>query len=78
MFRREECNVVVGRGEVRTIEAARRARDNVDAFRAYVRENIQGNLVRRDVTRQPDHVDRIADLVGYPNPAAVGRPEEER
>src|SRR5262249_39567158 len=71
LFRGEEAPIAVA-GAV----AARRIRDEVDAFRACVREDIQGNRVT--VAREPDHMNSIAILVGYPNSAAVGRPERER
>ena len=50
-------------------EGARRIRDNVDAFRGRVREEILSNGVSG---REPDCVDSIAYLVGHPNLAAVG------
>jgi hypothetical protein len=53
-------------------KSAQRVRDNVEAFRARVREEIESNGV---TGRLPDCVDSIAYLVGDPNLAPVG-PEE--
>ena len=54
--------------------AARRVRDNVDAFRVNVREDIWKNGVRTGTwwISVLDCVDRIAVLVGHPNLTAVG------
>ena len=65
MFRLEEG--AGARGEV--AEAARRRRDNEDAFRVNVREDILSNGVSG---REPDCVNSIVRLVGHPNLTAVG------
>jgi len=59
--------------------AARNDRDNVDAFRINVREDIWKNDVRTRAwwVSVPDCVDRIALLVGHPNLTTV-RPEAYR
>ena len=60
-------------------EGARRRRDNEDAFRVNVREDIWKNGVRTGTwwIIVPDCVDSIAVLVGHPNLTAV-RPEAWR
>jgi len=58
-------------GFVRRAEEARRVRDNEDAFRVNVREDILSNGVST-VIIVPDCVDSIVALVGHPNLAAVG------
>jgi hypothetical protein len=50
-------------------KAAQRVRDNVEAFRGRMREEIESNGV---TGRLPDCVDSIAYLVGDPNLAGVG------
>ena len=73
MFRQEEGAVALPRiaGRVNRCEGARRVRDNVDAFRVNVREDILSNGVST-VIIVLDCVDNIVVLVGHPNLAAVG------
>jgi hypothetical protein len=56
-------------GFVRRAEEARRVRDNVDAFRGSVKEDLLSNGVSG---RGPDCVDSTVGLVGHPNLTAVG------
>jgi hypothetical protein len=50
-------------------KGARRVRDNVEAFRARMKEEIVSNRISG---READCVDSIAYLVGDPNLAGVG------
>ena len=61
-------------GGVRAAEGARNLRDNEDAFRRKVREDIWKNGVRTVIRWiiVLDCVDSMAALVGHPNLAAVG------
>jgi hypothetical protein len=67
LFRQEEGAVALPRVAATRVEGARRVRDNVDAFRVNVREDILSN-----VAKVIDCVDSIVGLVGHPNLAAVG------
>jgi hypothetical protein len=74
LFRQEEGAVALPRvagGRSRRCEGARNLWDNVDAFRANVREDTLSNGVST-VIIVLDCVDSTVILVGHPNLAAVG------